>query len=88
MVSDALRGVLGLNIGHIVSLSYLLEPQVKYQFFLGSNPNNMTDNTRKLFLINPSNQLQQSIEKEDYLNISRVFQGSLSLMEVKKDHYP
>ena len=81
----SLEGLVGLNVGHIVSLSYLLKPQVKYQFFLDANLNTMTDDTRKIFLLNPSDKLQQSIEKEDDLNIERVFQGIFSLMEVRKD---
>ena len=84
IVGSDLESLGGMIVGHIVSLSYLLEPEVKYQFFPSSQLNNITDETREIFLLNPSEKLQQSIEDDDDLTIEPVFQGSLSLMKLRQ----
>lgn len=58
LISD----VAGINYGNVFSLSYVLQPKVKYLLLSEQNLPNIPDNLSDIFLLNPSEQLRKEIE--------------------------
>jgi uncharacterized membrane protein len=70
----------------IMSLSYLLEPKVKLQLVYDeSNIPKVAQGFSDMFLVNPSDELKEKLEKEQNFNIELVYQGKRrSLWKLKK----
>jgi uncharacterized membrane protein len=58
LISDSL----GINYGNVFSLSYLLQPKVKYLLLSEQNFPNITNNFTDIFLLNPSDKWRKEIE--------------------------
>ncbi|GAB1543159.1 hypothetical protein NUACC21_58330 [Scytonema sp. NUACC21] len=54
----------GNNLGNVISLSYLLEPKVKFQLVVEPNIPNLPDGFSDIFVLSPSPTLQQGLEKK------------------------
>ncbi|MCC5658340.1 glycosyltransferase family 39 protein [Nostoc sp. XA010] len=70
--------------GNVLSISYLLEPQTKFQLFPETNIKEISDTFTDVFFLNASEKLQDTLKKEHGLNIGLVFKDSLSLWKLKK----
>lgn len=70
--------------GNVLSISYLLEPQTKFQLFPETNIKEIPDTFTDVFFLNASEKLQDTLKKEHGLNIGLVFKHSLSLWKLKK----
>ncbi|MBW4428566.1 MAG: glycosyltransferase family 39 protein [Nostoc desertorum CM1-VF14] len=70
--------------GNVLSISYLLEPQTKFQLFPETNINKIPDTFTDVFFLNASEKLQDTLKKEQGLNIGLVFKHNLSLWKLKK----
>lgn len=70
----------------IISLSYLLEPKVKLQLVYDeSNIPQVAQGFSDIFLVNPSDELKERLEKEQNFNIEPVYQGKRrSLWKLEK----
>ncbi|MBO3461543.1 glycosyltransferase family 39 protein [Aetokthonos hydrillicola Thurmond2011] len=62
----------GINYGNVFSLSYLLEPKVKYQFIKDSNISKIPQFSN-MFLLNPAEKLRKGIEKKSKLKAKVVY---------------
>lgn len=60
LISDAI----GINYGNIFSLSYLLQPKVRFLLLKNSKINKIPVGYNNIFLLNPSKLLQKEIEKK------------------------
>ncbi|MDZ8051498.1 MAG: glycosyltransferase family 39 protein [Aulosira sp. ZfuVER01] len=69
--------------GNVLSISYLLEPQTKFQLFPGTNIQQIPDTFSDLFFLNASEKLQASLKKEHNWEIASVFKKNLSLWKLK-----
>ncbi|MBD2727123.1 glycosyltransferase family 39 protein [Nostoc sp. FACHB-892] len=70
--------------GNVLSLSYLLEPETKFQLFPETNIKEIPDTFTDVFFLNASEKLQDTLKKEHGLNIGLVFKQNLSLWKLKK----
>ncbi|MBD2244056.1 glycosyltransferase family 39 protein [Nostoc sp. FACHB-888] len=70
--------------GNVLSISYLLEPQTKFQLFPETNIKEIPDTFTDVFFLNASEKLQDTLKKEQGLNIGLVFKHNLSLWKLKK----
>jgi uncharacterized membrane protein len=70
--------------GNVLSLSYLLEPETKFQLFPETNIKEIPDTFTDVFFLNLSEKLQDTLKKEHGLNIGLVFKHNLSLWKLKK----
>ncbi|MBD0387336.1 MAG: glycosyltransferase family 39 protein [Nostoc sp. C3-bin3] len=70
--------------GNVLSLSYVLEPQTKFQLFPETNIKEIPDTFTDVFFLNASEELQNTLKKEQGLNIGLVFKHNLSLWKLKK----
>ncbi len=78
---------LGINLGNIFSLSYLLKPTVKLQLVVDPNIPNIPDKVSDVFLLSPSDHLKQGIEKKYQSKIKAVFGDEhLWLMKLEKNY--
>ncbi|OUL17951.1 glycosyltransferase family 39 protein [Nostoc sp. 106C] len=69
--------------GNVLSLSYLLEPQTKFQLFSGTDIKEIPDTFSDVFFLNASEKLQATFKKEHNWNIVSVFKKNLSLWKLK-----
>ena len=73
----------GINVGNVFALSYLLKPTVKLQLVFGSNIPQIPKEVSDVFLLSPSDNLKQGIEKKYKSKIEPVFGDEyLSLMRL------
>lgn len=70
--------------GNILSISYLLEPNVKLQLFPGINITTDFNNFSDVFFLNASEKLRNNLKKEQNLNISLLYKKNLSLWKLEK----
>lgn len=54
----------GMNAGNIISLSYLLDPKVRFQLVVDPKVPQITDGFSDLFLYNPSDRLVSQLQKQ------------------------
>lgn len=64
----------GINYGNIFSLSYLVEPKVRFQLVKGNNIPKISKAYTNVFLLNPSKTLQKGIEKKYKSKAVTVYQ--------------
>ncbi|MEH1827310.1 MAG: glycosyltransferase family 39 protein [Nostoc sp.] len=69
--------------GNVLSISYLLEPQTKFQLFPSTNIKQIPDTFTDVFFLNASEKLQDILKKEHDWNITLVFKHSQSLWKLK-----
>ncbi|MEH2114667.1 glycosyltransferase family 39 protein [Nostoc sp.] len=69
--------------GNVLSISYLLEPQTKFQLFSSTNIKQIPDTFTDVFFLNASEKLQDILKKEHDWNIALVFKHSQSLWKLK-----
>ncbi|MHC5822222.1 MAG: glycosyltransferase family 39 protein, partial [Nostoc sp.] len=69
--------------GNVLSISYLLEPQTKFQLFPETNIKQIPDTFTDVFFLNASEKLQDTLKKEHDWNIALVFKHSQSLWKLK-----
>ena len=69
--------------GNVLSISYLLEPQTKFQLFPDTNIKQIPDTFTDVFFLNGSEKLQETLKKEHGWNITLVFKHDLSLWKLK-----
>lgn len=69
--------------GNVLSISYLLEPQTKFQLFPDTNIKQIPDTFTDVFFLNASEKLQDTLKKEHDWNIALVFKHNLSLWKLK-----
>ncbi|QFS49179.1 glycosyltransferase family 39 protein [Nostoc sphaeroides] len=69
LVSDAL----GNNFGNVLSLSYLLEPKVRFLLVNNQKTPNIPDGFADVFLFNPSDTWRETIEKKYNLKTDIVY---------------
>ncbi|MEH1822663.1 MAG: glycosyltransferase family 39 protein [Nostoc sp.] len=69
--------------GNVLSISYLLEPQTKFQLFPSTNIKQIPDIFTDVFFLNASEKLQDTLKKEHDWNIALVFKHSQSLWKLK-----
>ncbi|MCC5627336.1 glycosyltransferase family 39 protein [Nostoc sphaeroides CHAB 2801] len=69
LVSDAL----GNNFGNVLSLSYLLEPKVRFLLVNNQKTPNIPDGFADVFLLNPSDTWRETIEKKYNLKTDIVY---------------
>jgi uncharacterized membrane protein len=73
----------GINVGNVLALSYLLKPKVKLQLGFGSNIPQIPKGVSDVFLLSPSDNLKQGIEKKYKSKIEPVFGDEyISLMKL------
>ena len=53
----------GINYGNLFSLSYLVEPKVRFLLVQGQNIPNIPDGFTDIYLLNPDNEWRQQIAK-------------------------
>ncbi|MEH2301627.1 MAG: glycosyltransferase family 39 protein [Nostoc sp.] len=70
--------------GNVLSISYLLEPQTKFQLFPETDIKQITDTFTDVFFLNASEKLQDTLKKEHDWNIALVFKHNQSLWKLKK----
>jgi uncharacterized membrane protein len=76
---------LGMTPGNVFSLSYLVEPKVRFLLMKGKNIPKIPKGFTDVFLLNPSRTLRQVIEKKYHSKINRVYsEKSYSLWKVAK----
>jgi uncharacterized membrane protein len=68
----------GNNSINILSLSSLIEPNVRFLLVQGNNIPKISKNYSNIFLLNPSDTLRRSIEKKYQMNINIIYQGEYS----------
>ncbi len=71
--------------GNVLSISYLLEPQTKFQLFPGTNIKQIPDTFTDVFFLNASKKIQDILKKEHGLNIALVFKNKQSLWKLKSN---
>ena len=62
----------GINYGNVFSLTYLLEPKVRYQFITNDNISKIPQSSN-VFLLNPSEKSRKEIEKSSKLKAKNVY---------------
>jgi uncharacterized membrane protein len=81
LVSDSF----GINYGNVFSLSYILEPKVRFQLLRNSNVPTKTQEFTNVFLLNPSGKLRKEIEKNYKSKIKIVYKDNYySLFKLAK----
>lgn len=63
----------GNNIGHLFSLSYLVEPKVEFRLFTKPNISKIPVRVGDVFLFNPSETLRLTIEQQSKSKAKRIF---------------
>jgi hypothetical protein len=63
-----------MTIGNLVSLSYLLDSKVQLQLVVKPSIPKITDSTRDVFLLLPSQELRRGLEKEQNFHLEPVYQ--------------
>lgn len=81
LISDSF----GINYGNVFSLSYLVEPKVRFQLLKGTNIPKLPQGLTDVFLLNPSDTLRKEIEKK-YKSKAGVVYGDkyYSLLKLAK----
>lgn len=64
----------GINYGNVFSLSYLVQPKVRFLLVKDTNIPKITTNFSDVFLLNPSSKLRKEIEKK-YKSKTRIVYG-------------
>ena len=64
-------------VGNLMSLSYLLEPKVKFQVAIRPNIPKITDGFSDVFLLMPSDSLRKEIEKAEESKIDLVLENQI-----------
>ncbi|HAA30682.1 MAG TPA: hypothetical protein DCE56_27070 [Cyanobacteria bacterium UBA8553] len=73
------------NLGNIFALSYLLEPKVKLQLVLDPNIPQIPNGVSDVFLLNPSDNLKQGVEKKYKSRLESIFKDEhIWLMKLVK----
>ncbi|QIR37652.1 hypothetical protein HCG51_13640 [Tolypothrix sp. PCC 7910] len=70
--------------GNVLSLSYLVAPQTKFQLFPGTNIKSIPQTFSDVFFLNASEELQKSLKKEHNWEINEVFKKNQSLWKLKQ----
>ncbi|MDZ4872276.1 MAG: hypothetical protein CLLPBCKN_001664 [Chroococcidiopsis cubana SAG 39.79] len=70
--------------GNVLSISYLLEPQTKFQLFPGADIQQISDTFSDVFFLNASEKLQDTLKKAHNGDIAPVFKHDQSLWKLKK----
>ncbi|MBD2211025.1 glycosyltransferase family 39 protein [Nostoc linckia FACHB-104] len=70
--------------GNVLSLSYLVAPQTKFQLFPGTDIKSIPDTFSDVFFLNASEELQKSLKKEHNWQITEVFKKNQSLWKLKQ----
>ncbi|PMB38261.1 hypothetical protein CEN47_06810, partial [Fischerella thermalis CCMEE 5319] len=68
----------GNNSINILSLSSLIEPNVRFLLVQGNNIPKFSKNYSNIFLLNPSDTFRKRIEKKYQMNINIIYQGEYS----------
>jgi uncharacterized membrane protein len=63
----------GLNPGNVVSLSYLVEPKVRFRLVVPPNVPTIPDGFSDVFLFNPSESLRQALQTDGKRRIESVY---------------
>lgn len=63
-----------MTIGNLLSLSYLLDSKVQLQLVVKPSIPKITDSTRDVFLLLPSQELRRQLEKEQNFHLEPVYQ--------------
>jgi len=63
-----------MTIGNLLSLSYLLDSKAQLQLVVKPNIPEITDSTRDVFLLLPSQELRRRLEKEHNFYLKPVYQ--------------
>ncbi|MDZ7956763.1 MAG: glycosyltransferase family 39 protein [Aulosira sp. DedQUE10] len=70
--------------GNVLSISYLLEPETKFQLFPGTDIQQIPDTFSDVFFLNASEKLQETLKKEHNWDLALVFNKNLSLWKLKQ----
>lgn len=64
------------NPGNLIALSYLLKPEVKIQLLSDEKGYMMPDGFSEIFLLSPSEELRERLEKEQRIKVKEVFEDN------------
>jgi uncharacterized membrane protein len=67
----------GSNPRNVISLSYLLDPTVRFRLVIDSKVPTIPEGSSDMFLFNPSRSLLQKLEKEENYSIEPVYKSEL-----------
>ncbi|NEU74782.1 hypothetical protein PI95_020035 [Hassallia byssoidea VB512170] len=83
LISDSF----GINYGNVFSLSYLLEPKVRFQLVKEQKTPKIYNQFTDIFFLNPANDFRQKIEKSNKSKLNVVYQDNYySLWKLAKSH--
>ncbi|MGI2902715.1 glycosyltransferase family 39 protein [Tolypothrix sp. VBCCA 56010] len=72
LISDSF----GINYGNVFSLSYLLEPKVRFQLVKEQNTPKISNQFTDIFLLNPANDFRKKIEKSYKSKLNVVYKDN------------
>lgn len=67
------------NLGHLLALSYLVEPEVKFQLVNGLNIPRISIKAGDVFLFNPSETFRLAVEQQRQAKAKKIFQGQYNI---------
>ncbi len=81
LISDSF----GINYGNVFSLSYLLEPKVRFQLVKEQKIPKINNQFTDIFLLNPANQFRKEIQKSYKSKVNLIYQDNYySLWKIAK----
>jgi len=88
VISTSSNEYSGVNLGNLISLSYLLKPKVKLQLVVDPNIPDIPDGFSDIFVYSPSRNLEQGLKERYETKINTIYEAGLIKLEKLANYEP